>query len=179
MDKKALRQQQIKRLNENQTQTVAEGAQLLQKLVETPEWKNAKSIATTASAPFEVPTTPIIQAAIDSGKQVYLPKTMPHRQMAFLPFVDRESLIVSNYGIPEPAYDADLVNQNPDLVIVPGLAFATDSNYRVGFGGGYYDRFLEKYSGNSVALVPSIMNFDQVDWEIDEHDLKIGKLILV
>jgi len=115
----------------------------------------------------------------DKRLKVYLPKTMPHRQMAFLPFIDNESLVVSNYGIPEPAYDEALVNQSPDLVIVPGLAFATDTNYRVGFGGGYYDRFLAKYSGNTVALVPTAMRFDKADWSIEEYDIKIGKLILL
>lgn len=163
----------------DQLKTRAEGIQLLKQLQETPEWKNAQSIATTVSAPFEVPTTPIIEAAQAAGKTVYLPKTMPHRQMAFLPFTSSEDLVRSSFGIPEPVYDEKLVNQTPDLVIVPGLAFAEDSNYRVGFGGGYYDRFLAKYPGKTVALVPSAMHFDSADWEIKEHDIKIQRLILV
>lgn len=179
IDKKDLRKQQIKQLQKNQLKTRTEGVELLKKLQETPEWKNAKTIATTVSAPFEVPTTPIIEAAQAEGKQVYLPKTMPHRQMAFLPFTSSEDLVRSDFGIPEPVYDENLVNQEPDLVIVPGLAFAEDSNYRVGFGGGYYDRFLAKYSGKTVALVPSTMHFESADWEIKEHDIKIQRLILV
>ncbi len=179
IDKKILRQQQIKRLSENKVKTTEEGHELLQKLMETSEWQAAGSIATTVSSPIEVPTSPIIQAALDAGKKVYLPKTMPQRKMVFLPYIDRESLVVSDYGIPEPEYNAELVNQTPDLVIVPGLAFASDSNYRVGFGGGYYDRFLAKYTGKTVALVPSIMKFEKADWAIKEHDIKIDKLILV
>jgi len=166
-------------LGAEKNQTQEEAIQLLHNLLETPEWQQAQSIATTVSSPIEVSTAPIIKAALDADKKVYLPKTMPHRQMAFLPFIDNESLVVSNYGIPEPAYDEDLVNQSPDLVIVPGLAFATDTNYRVGFGGGYYDRFLAKYSGNTVALVPTAMRFDKADWSIEEYDIKIGKLILL
>lgn len=102
---------------------------------------------------------------------------MPHRQMAFLPFTSREDLVVSSFGLSEPVYNEDLVNQEPDLVIVPGLAFAKDSNYRVGFGGGYYDRFLAKYPGKTVALVPSAMNFETADWEVEDHDIKIQHLI--
>ncbi len=152
---------------------------LLNKLSETSIWKDAKTIATTISGPFEVPTTPIIKKALLEGKKVYLPKTMPHRQMAFLPFTDMNDLVRSDFGILEPAYKEKLVNQVPDLVIVPGLAFAVDSNYRVGFGGGYYDRFLAEYSGKTVALVPSEMHFDSAKWDIQNYDIKIQKLISV
>jgi 5-formyltetrahydrofolate cyclo-ligase len=69
------------------------------------------------------------------------------------------------------------VNNNVDLVIVPGLAFDISSNYRVGFGGGYYDRFLANYRGNTIALVPRAMKFEKADWDIEDHDIKIDKLI--
>lgn len=169
----------MKQLQKNKAMTRTEGLQLLKKLQETPEWKNAETIATTVSSLIEVPTTPIIEAAQAEGKQVYLPKTMPHRQMAFLPFTNSDDLVRSDYGILEPVYNEDLVNQTPDLVIVPGLAFAEDSNYRVGFGGGYYDRFLAEYPGKTVALVPSAMHFDTADWEVEDYDIKIQRLICV
>lgn len=179
IDKKVLRQQQIKALNANQTKTRTESLELVKQLVALPEWQQATSIATTVSSPIEVPTEGIIQAALDAGKKVYLPKTMPHRQMAFLPFSNADDLIVSSFGIPEPAYDEALVNQAPDLVVVPGLAFAKDDHYRVGFGGGYYDRFLSNYEGTTVALVPSTMQLEHADWPVGEYDIKIQKLLLV
>lgn len=179
IDKKELRKQQIKNLQRARKQTVADGEILLSKLQQTPEWKNAKTIATTVSNLFEVPTKPIIKAAIEDGKTVYLPKTMPHRQMAFLPFTNYDELVTSAYGIPEPAYFEELVNQEPDLVLVPGVAFAKDSNYRLGFGGGYYDRYLKKYSGPTIALVPSVMEYETAEWGVDEYDVKIDQLILV
>ncbi|KRK65781.1 5-formyltetrahydrofolate cyclo-ligase [Companilactobacillus tucceti DSM 20183] len=172
-----MRQKQITKLKENQAKTRLEGIELLKRLEVTPEWKSAKSIATTISGPFEVPTTPIIEAAQAENKKVYLPKTMPHRQMAFLPFTSKDNLVRSDFGILEPIYEEELVNQSPDLVIVPGLAFAKDSNYRVGFGGGYYDRFLANYVGKTVALVPDAMSFGTASWNIKEHDIKIQKLI--
>ncbi|WP_083488964.1 5-formyltetrahydrofolate cyclo-ligase [Companilactobacillus kimchiensis] len=174
-----MRKQQIKQLNKNKAQTKKESLQLLEQLQQTPEWQNATTIATTVSNLIEVDTDIIIQTALTEGKKVYLPKTMPHRQMAFLPYIDRDSLIVSDYGIPEPVYDEKSVEQSPDLVIVPGLAFAIDSNYRVGFGGGYYDRFLAQYEGKTVALVPSAMKFETADWEIKDHDIKIDRLLYI
>lgn len=177
IDKKNLRKQQINLLQKSKKQTAEDGVKLLENLQRTEEWKNAKSIATTVSNLFEVPTKPFIEAALSEGKKVYLPKTMPERQMAFLPFTSYEDLVTSDYGIPEPVYDENNVNQNPDLVIVPGLAFAKDSHYRVGFGGGYYDRFLANYQGNTVALVPTAMFFKTADWDVKPHDIKIDKLI--
>lgn len=177
IDKKSLRQAQIKKLNQTKQQTKAEAVELLAKLRETPEWKNAQTIATTVSNLFEVPTKPIILAAIEDGKKVYLPKTMPHRQMSFLPFNSYDELVVSKFGIPEPVYDEKLENQEPDLVLVPGLAFAQDSHFRVGFGGGYYDRFLQNYQGATVALVPSAMYFEKTSWDVENFDIKITKLI--
>lgn len=172
-----MRQEQIKLLNKSKSKTKEEAVVLLDKLQKTDEWKQAKSVATTVSNLFEVPTKPIIEAAIAEGKTVYLPKTMPHRQMSFLPFTSYDDLVTSKFGIPEPVYDEQLENQQPDLVLVPGLAFASDSRFRVGFGGGYYDRFLKNYSGNTVALVPSAMHFDTTDWDVEEFDIAISKLI--
>lgn len=177
IDKKTLRKQQIIKLNKAKEQTKQEAIELLDKLRQTAEWQKAQTFATTVSNLFEVPTKPIIEAALAENKTVLLPKTMPHRQMAFLPFTSYEDLIVSGYGIPEPPYDAELVNQKPDLVLVPGLAFADDSHYRVGFGGGYYDRFLKEYTGNTIALVPSAMYFSTAEWGVEQFDIKISKLI--
>nr|WP_029508241.1 5-formyltetrahydrofolate cyclo-ligase [Companilactobacillus versmoldensis] len=177
MDKKDLRKLQTKALSKGRAKTTEEGNVLLEKLAQEPEWQNAQSIATTVSNLFEVPTKPIIERALSEGKQVYLPKTMPHRQMAFLPFSSYDDLVVSAYGIPEPVYQADLVERQPDLVLVPGVAFSTSDRYRVGFGGGYYDRFLAQYQGKTVALVPSIMEFADSDWPVEEFDMQIDKLI--
>ncbi len=164
-------------MNKSKDKTKAEAVLLLEKLRESDEWKQAESVATTVSNLFEVPTKPIIEAAISDGKTVYLPKTMPHRQMSFLPFSSYDDLVVSKFGIPEPVYDEKLENQQPDLVLVPGLAFASDSHFRVGFGGGYYDRFLNKYQGDTLALVPSAMHFDTAVWDAEEFDIAISKLI--
>ena len=89
-----------------------------------------------------------------------------------------DRLVVSKFGIPEPAYDAALVNQTPDLVIVPAIAFDCQTHNRIGFGAGYYDRFLAGYHGATVALVPTVMKYDAAQWPLEEHDIKINQLIL-
>lgn len=177
LEKKEFRLEQLKRLKEFSAQTKAESIELAAKLFETEAWQNAQTIGTTVSSPIEVDTALIMQVAQQQGKKVYLPKTMPERQMAFLPFTGTADLVTSSFGIPEPQYSADWVEHNLDLILVPGIGFATDSTYRIGFGGGYYDRYLAKFTGKTIALVPTAMKFATAQWPIEPYDIKIQQLI--
>lgn len=177
LNKKEFRQKQIKKIERKKDQTTIESGILLERLLTSSLWQNAQSIGVTVSGPNEVNTKPIIKAAIMMGKKVYLPKTMPEKQMVFLPYTGKEELIVSDFGIPEPEYNALKIATDIDLMIVPGIAFALDSGYRVGFGGGYYDRFLANFTGEQVALVPSAMRFDNPIWETEDTDIQIKNLI--
>lgn len=163
---------------DQQDQTQIESNQLTRDLIQTSVWQSAQTVALTVSGGIEVNTRPLMQAAITAGKTVLLPKTMPHRQMAFLPFNgDDKQLVVSTFGIPEPVFDATLVNQAPDLVVVPAIAFDVSTRQRIGFGAGYYDRFLATYKGQTVAMVPSVMRYETAQWPLEEHDVPIHKLI--
>ena len=61
-----------------------------------------------------------------------------------------------------------------DLLIVPGLAY-TQAGYRLGFGGGYYDRFLRDYDGKTISLAFNCQMIPQID--LEEHDLPVSKII--
>jgi len=175
MNKSEFRQAQLARLKAHAAETQAAGANLLQQLLALPLWQHAQSIATTVSSPIEVPTGPLIDAAKAAGKTVYLPKTMPKHQLAFLP--DDGPSITSKFGIPEPAFDETKQNQNVDLIIVPGIAFSVDCHYRLGFGGGYYDRFLAQYAGPTVSLVAPVQQFATAQWPVEIFDWPIDTLI--
>nr|WP_010011047.1 5-formyltetrahydrofolate cyclo-ligase [Loigolactobacillus coryniformis] len=82
MDKAALRQALIKQLATLPTKTVEE-QQLYQQLFALPQWQQAKSVALTISQAIEVNSQPLIAAAWTAGKNVYVPKVMPQRQLAF------------------------------------------------------------------------------------------------
>ena len=169
---------QLKRLKAAKKATQAASAALLAALVQTPMWQRAHSIGVTVSGPFEVPTEPIIQAAHHANKAVYLPRVMPKRQMVFLPDPGKDKLITSAFGIPEPPYQADQIHAAPDLILVPGIGFSLADKYRIGFGGGYYDRFLTTYRGTTITLVPPVMAFPQVAWPVEPFDVPIQTLIL-
>lgn len=178
MDKKTARKTQIDALkNYPQAKRATETAQIITKLLALPEWHAAKTIATVISGPFEFNTEPVIAAATAAGKTVFLPKVMPKRQMAFMPHPGNTNLITSSFGLREPAFDSATMNNTPDLVIVPGLAYAADSHRRLGFGGGYYDRFLAKYTGTTVALALPVQYFPTAFWPEEDFDIRIQQIV--
>lgn len=180
MDKQTARNQQIATLKAYpNSQREAETKQIVQKLTAMPEWQAAQSIATTVSGPFEFDTAGVIAAAQAAGKTVYLPKVMPKRQMAFMQHPGADNLIRSSFGLLEPAYNESTLNNQPDLVIVPGLAYALDSHKRLGFGGGYYDRFLAHYHGTSIALALPIQVFTSAFWPEEQFDVALQHILTI
>jgi 5-formyltetrahydrofolate cyclo-ligase len=113
-------------------------------LLSEPLWCNAEHIALYLSVEKEVDTLAIIQQGWDLGKHIYLPKCHPEaKQLVFYRIESLDQLEVVYYGIPEPipAHCEKLRLEELELIIVPGLAF-DQRGYRIGYGGGYYDRFL-------------------------------------
>lgn len=175
--KKEFRKLQIKRMQESQAETREAGALLAKKLFSTKLWQDAKTIGLVKATPLEVPTDVISKQAKLEGKTIYYPRTMPKRQMAFLQADTPEDFEVSSFNILEPKYDPAKLATSLDLIIVPGIAYALDSKKRIGYGGGYYDRFLGNFSGNTVALVPPVMSYDTAAWPIEDFDVTIQHLI--
>ncbi len=99
--------------------------------------------------------------------------------MEFTLYDKNTILVKTKFGVLENRDSKAIVNNNLDLMIVPGLAYGLDKNSRLGFGGGYYDRFLEKYPTRTLSLVNSFQLFKRTSWQVEEHDIPIEKLILV
>jgi 5-formyltetrahydrofolate cyclo-ligase len=140
-------------------------------------WKQAEIVGVTVSNYPEVDTLQIIRKAWEQGKKVVVPKCYPKdKTMTFHELSEFTQLESVYYGLLEPKISqspeiaADLI----DLLIVPGLAFSK-SGYRLGFGGGYYDRFLAGYNGNTVSLAFPIQLKDDIPIEV--HDISVKKLI--
>lgn len=116
----------------------------------TPEFVAAACIALYAALPDELPTRPLFDLAVDSGKSVLFPRVVEDRRLEFAEVADWEKLRPGRYGVLEPAPDAPRVGL-PALVCVPGLAFDREGN-RLGRGGGYYDRTLADESRRRAAV---------------------------
>lgn len=142
--------------------------------------ENAKTIGITASLPLEVDTSRIIAALWEQGKEVFLAKTEPGRDhlMNFYHYDYQTKLTRSKFGVLEVADPRAELKNNLDLLLVPGLAFSEKGHYRLGFGGGYYDRFLAKHPQiATVALVNAKMYFAEAAWPIEKFDIPIQTLI--
>lgn len=128
----------------------------------------------------EVVTETIIKDLFDSNKKVYIPLTVPKtREMIVSELRNlEEDLEIGNFGVLEPKKEA-IRPTSPDildLVIVPGVGF--DKNgYRVGYGGGYYDRFLPRLSRTipTVALAFEVQMIEKAP--TDDYDFPVQYII--
>ena len=106
----------------------------------------------------EIDIRPVITAALAAGKKVALPRCKNSRQMDFC-FIQSESdLAPGMFGLMEPKEDCplfDLTEENKGvLMALPGLAFDHEG-YRLGYGRGYYDRYLDGQKITTAGLVYS------------------------
>ncbi len=150
--------------------------QISAQLFELIEWKQAKVIGITIAIPPEIPTLHMIEQAWREGKEVVVPKCNPeNKTMQFKKITTFEQLESVYSGLLEPVESTLEINADEiDLLIVPGLAF-TKEGYRLGFGGGYYDRFLSKYNGPTIALAYECQLIDELPIEL--HDIPVQLVV--
>lgn len=152
---------------------------LTDKFLQLKSVKRSLAIAVTISMPMEVSTQRLIKQLWQMGKQVYAAKVVPGKahQMNFLQYTPNSELILSKFRVKEVALPAK-INNNPDLLLVPGLAFSVDGHQRIGFGGGYYDRFLAKHDKiKTIALANSKMIFPKAKWPTEKTDIPIDTIV--
>lgn len=146
---------------------------LLELFLAHPAYQKAECLATYLSFDFEYDTKALIKEAQAAGKQVLVPKTLPSGQMIFLPY-DEDNLVRTNFGLLEPRQTEPLADFTIDLIHVPALVL-TKAGYRIGFGGGYYDRYLANFSGQTLTTAYA----DQIQEFIPEpHDIKVKEVLI-
>lgn len=116
--------------------------------------KKAQVIGITLSSLPEVDTWDLIENLWAMGKQVAVPKCEPKtRRMTFYKITSFNQLEIVYMKLKEPipSLTKRVEATQIDVLIVPGVVFNKEG-YRIGFGGGYYDRFLSDYNGSTFAL---------------------------
>lgn len=132
---------------------------ILQNVISMSEFQSCGMLLTYVSMEDEVNTRDIIEFALKNGKKVAVPRTIPaEKVMEFYEIESLDELTPGKYGIPEPNANPDKKVMKPyrALCLVPGLSFDLTGN-RLGYGGGYYDRYLEEFTGVTVGLCRSQM----------------------
>ena len=120
-----------------------------------PEYEDAELVLVYLSTAEEIGTEAIIAHALFSGKQVAVPRCRRgSREMDFCLFSHSRQLTDTFWGIPQPGAEAAALSRDAmagAFCVTPALAAAPDG-HRLGYGGGYYDRFLAGFPGVSAAL---------------------------
>lgn len=155
MNKKELRKQMLQKRNrlEEEERKKADSA-IRNAFLLSSYYQTCKSIFLYISYSSEVDTQEIIQTALADGKTVLVPLTDPvEKKMDAVPITDfKTQLCPSCYGILEPNFTSKTPYppENIDLIVVPGVAFDR-KGFRIGYGGGYYDRYLSQ-ARNAVTV---------------------------
>ena len=178
LNKRDYRKQVQEKLAHMTYQTYRERSlNLAQQLLQEPSIIKGSTIALTLSNQPEVDTTFIIEQFWLLNKKVVVPKCNPvDRSMQFYKiesFAETERAY-KNILEPIPEMTQLVDKEEIDVIVVPGVVFDRQG-YRIGFGGGYYDRFLVGYNGKRISLAFEEQLLNEVPRE--SHDLPVHILL--
>ena len=164
--------QEMKALSQEQKQAMDQV--LTERFIQHPFYQEAKTIATYLSFTHEFQTQELIDQALKDGKKVLIPKTYPKGRMEFVVY-DPQQLVKTSFGLLEPQGDLEVGDRSQiDLIHVPGLAYTTEG-YRIGYGGGYYDRYLEHFTGHSLS---TIYPCQVQEFNSEDHDIPVQEVLI-
>ncbi len=159
-DKKTLRREMLARRDTMAAQDIrALNGELWKQLEACPALWDGRTIYTYISYRQEADTLALIRRLWDMGLPVAAPR-VKGRQMEFYQIRSQADIRPGYKGIPEPGEDCVPVKDENGLVVVPGAVFDA-RGYRIGYGGGFYDRFLEENPG--LATMGLAYGFQVID----------------
>ncbi len=175
MDKKVLRREIREKKRAMTAEEIRTRSEKLGELfLATEAYQNAKTVYGYLPYNQEVYTVPMLERALQDGKRVAVPKVYGDT-MRFIYLDDLTKTEKSSFGIPEPTADGPVADDTTALVLMPGLAFDREG-HRVGYGGGYYDRFLaEEPNHPTVALCYDFQMLEHL--ETEEFDIPVGQVL--
>lgn len=176
-DKKALRRQLRSMRSEMPAeQRLSLSERIADRLLSSEAYKNCDTVLCFVATDIEVETRKIIDTAFADGKRVAVPRCIfGTHEMEFGLIASMSELVSGAYGILEPPLSNELTDGGErSICVVPGLAY-DESGYRLGFGGGYYDRFLSEYKGISCGVCYESFVVGRLPSE--ECDVTVDKII--
>jgi len=165
MDKKALRSQIREKKRAMTEDSIQRASRSLgEQFAACRQYREAKTVYGYLPYNQEVRTVPMLEQALKDGKKVAVPKVYGDT-MRFIYMTDLSRVETGYAGIPEPIDDGPVADDPTALVLMPGLAF-TAAGDRMGYGGGYYDKFLAQEPDHpTVALCYDFQLVDSLPTE--------------
>ena len=141
-----------------------------------PRVEAARTIFAFWGIPGKEPDTArLIGELVRRGKTVGLPRMLPEHRMEVRRYEPDRPLVKVSFGISEPGEDCPLLEREEiDLVLVPAVCYDR-LGYRLGFGGGYYDRWLEGFGGFTVGMCRDAVLQERVP--VEKHDARVDVLL--
>ena len=148
---------------------------VLERIRTLPEYQDAEAVYAYVDYKHEVETGDLIRLAWQDGKRVAVPRVCGQEMRFFYITSLEDDLEEGSFGIREPKEDLSPGDEEDALLLMPGVAFDT-MRHRVGYGGGFYDRFLEAHTGMvTVALAFEFQLRKEVPFE--EFDIRPAKVV--
>ena len=120
---------------------------------------------------YEIDSLHILEKFEKKKYRISLPKIRKNSQMDFFQWSFNDPLIINRYGIPEPISNKI---EHPNILLVPLVAYDKDLN-RLGYGGGFYDRYIKKIKKKkdviTIGFAYSFQKIKQI--KINKHDIKL------
>jgi len=148
-------------------------ARIAEGVLSLPEYAQAKTVLCYANLRDEVLTSALIREIIRSGRTLALP-AVRGEEMKALRLTSPELMHRGAFRILEPDGDEEIAPEEFDLLLVPGVGFDPQGN-RLGYGGGYFDRFLSASRGVKVGLCYSVQVMDEIPAE--PHDISMDIIV--
>jgi len=178
MEKRILREQLLEhRRSLDPEQVREESAAIIVRLQNLPPFVCAHSILTyVASKDNEVETQPLIASLLKQGKEVLVPIAERDRSITWSRLESLDELVAGAFGILEPVFQwrRPVLPPQDAVALVPGIAFTRDG-WRIGYGAGYYDRFLAGFAGIAIGLAFSQQMIASIPRE--NHDVPLHYVV--
>ena len=177
MDKKSLRKRLLeKRKSLDKTKKTKWDKIISEKIINSDYFANAEQVLVFSSTDDEFDTKHIIECCKAQSKEIFYPLcTDRNGNMNFFKVDSNDDLVSGMYGIKEPKSTCEkYIAKENDLVIVPCLSADKQKN-RIGYGKGYYDRFLKDFNGVSVSPCYDILLEDEIP--TDKYDIQINIIV--
>ncbi|WP_234572171.1 5-formyltetrahydrofolate cyclo-ligase [Rhodohalobacter sp. 614A] len=144
----------VERMKLSEVEVETKSESIINRVLESDEFKKAQTVHTYISIKEknEVRTFPFIEACFKEQKRVVVPKIVGDGTLEHIELNSLDDLTINNWGVPEPPTKKQVPIDTLDLIIVPMVAGDRSKN-RLGYGKGFYDRFLEISEAVKIGLL--------------------------